>query len=260
MPTNTAIRCLAASLTAALLLSSAPAEAGRRPFIWVWDTEVLHEREMEIEQWIWEMKKPNGMEVAWLWWAPIVGITDQLELAIPIEAAWWWSPNAATGVWQTDTRLETWGLSLRYRLAENDRDEAGPVVPLVRFGVKRLLPNGKLPNGERDSWQLEGNAVVSFDDGPLHTTVNIGGFYRPTSGAAWLTYSWGIAWAATDNLRLGGEVFGEWILSGARKDVTMVGPDVGWTHGRGWFTVGCLIGVSEFAATYMPRLIWAIKF
>jgi len=245
---------VAALLFIAITLSSVDAHAGRRPWIWVWDTEVLHEREMEIEQWIWEFKKPGGMAAAWLWWAPIVGITDQLELAIPIEAAWWWRHEAGVG-WVSSTAMETWGVSLRYRLVENDPDEVGPVVPLIRLAVKRLLRGQMTSN-----WQLEGNLVTSYDQGALHTTLDLGGFYRPNSGTAWLTYAWGVAWGINDALRLGGEVFGEVALTDKTKSITMVGPDIGWTHGRAWFTLGWLIGVSEHAANYMPRLIWAIKF
>ncbi len=82
-------RCLTVcSLIIAMALGALATDAwaGRRPFIWVWDTEVLHEREVELEQWIWEMRTPDGY-AAWLWWAPIFGLTDTLELAIPLEGS-----------------------------------------------------------------------------------------------------------------------------------------------------------------------------
>jgi hypothetical protein len=249
-------RATATILTAATLLVSAPAEAGRRPFIWVWDTEVLHEREVEVEQWVWEMNL-GGPKSAWLWWAPVIGITDNIELAIPIEAAWWWRPSADDpDKWQSSTQFETWGLSLRWRLAENDPDESGPFVPLVRVAVKHLL----VANDHQDQqWQFESNLVMSYDYDKLHSVVDIGFFYT-TADAQWASYAIGSAYAVNDAVRLGGEVFGEVGLSSGRKTFTMAGPDIGWTHGRAWITVGCLIGLTDKAARFMPRLIWALKF
>lgn len=247
-----------AALLAALTLTAVatPAEAGRRPFIWVWDTEVLHEREIEVEQWIWEMNA-GAVKTAWLWWAPVIGITDTLELAIPIEAAWWWRPSAADAdVWQSSTQFETWGMTLRWRLAENDAEEAGPFVPLVRLGFKHLVVQNDHQNQQ---WQLEGNVVMSYDYEKLHTTLDLGFFYQ-TEGAQWATYALGSVYGINDAIRVGGEVFGEIGLTPGRKTFTMVGPDLGWTHGRAWLTFGVLIGVTEKAANYMPRLIWAIKF
>lgn len=248
-------RLAALLLLTATLLTAQPAEAGRRPFIWVWDTEVLHEREIEVEQWIWEVQTPER-KVAWLWWSPIIGITDTLELAIPIEAAWWRAPSPTDpGKAVADTNLETWGLSLRWRLAENDPDESGPLVPLVRLAVKRLLT--QVQDGSQ-LWQIEGNVVLSYDISKLHSTLDLGFFYN-TGDAQWASYAFGTAWSLNDAIRIGGEVFGEVGLSTGRKSFTMVGPDIGWTHGRAWLTVGMLVGVSESAADWMPRLIWAIK-
>ncbi len=250
---NVLRRVAAVAVLLATVLVAAPAEAGRRPWIWVWDTEVLHEREVEIEQWIWEMNL-GAKQSAWLWWAPVVGLTDTLELAVPVEASWWWLPSEADGdKWQASTQFETWGLSLRWRLAENDPDEAGDWVPLVRLAIKKLM------GGRKPQWQFEGNVVVSNDTGALHSTLDLGFFYA-TRGAQWATYAFGMAYGINDAIRLGGEVFGEIGLSEERKTFTMVGPDLGFTHGRTWITIGCLIGVTDKAARYMPRLIWAIKF
>ncbi len=232
-------------------------EAGRRPFIWVWDTEVLHEREVELEQWIWEMRK-DDFWAAWLWWAPIFGVTDNLELAIPLEGFSWWGRRAGAqpgdpNEWETATEIAFYGLSLRWRLAPNDPEESGPLVPLVRVAVKREATH-------QLRWLVEGNAVLSYDLGKLHSAVDVGGFaYFGQSTEAWLTYSWGLVWGERDGLRVGGEVFGEVALSEAKKSFTMAGPDISWTHGRAWLTFGCLFGVSEHAARWMPRLIWAIK-
>ncbi len=248
---------LVAATLAPLLLLSVPAEAGRRPFIWTWDTEVLHEREVELEQWIWEVDKGNK-SVAWLWWAPIFGLTDTLELAVPLEGrtAWTRTPGASAGdpdVIQQDTRIARWGLELRWRLAENDPEESGPVVPLLRVAIKRDVTSGW-------AWLLEGNVVASYDRGDFHTTLDLGIFDRIGDvKGTWATYSWGAIYGDRDGLRFGGEVFGEIGLSEGWKSFTMVGPDIAWTHGRAWLTLGCLIGVTEDAPKLMPRLLWAVK-
>ena len=234
-------------------LFSSEAFAGRRPFIGVWDTEVLHEREVELEQWIWEMRK-DDFHAVWLWWAPIFGLTDNLELAIPLEGYSWWGRKAGTtDGWENGTRIALYGLSLRWRLAPNDPEEAGALVPLVRVAVKRQAV-------QQLYWQLEANAVFSYDLRKLHGALDLGGFaVLGKTTEAWLTYAGGLAWGEQEGLRLGGEVFGEVALTEGRKSFTMAGPDIGWTHGRAWLTLGCLFGVTENAARWMPRLIWAIK-
>ena len=46
---------------------------------WPYDTETLPQRRVEIEQWIWEEAKvDDGHVEAWLWFSPVVGITDVL--------------------------------------------------------------------------------------------------------------------------------------------------------------------------------------
>ena len=234
------------------------AEAGRRPFIWVWDTEVLREREIEMEQWIWEVDR-DKKHAAWLWWAPVLGVTDRLELAIPLEGVTTWGakPGATAAdpeVWETSTRIARYGVELRWRLADNDPEDAGPFVPLLRVAVKRDL-------GPKLAWLLEGNVVASYDRGSLHTAVDLGVFHSIGNawGGTWLSYAGGVTYGARDGLRIGGEVFGEVGISSGWNSFTMVGPDIAWTHGRTWLTFGCLIGVTEHAANWMPRILWAIK-
>ena len=44
----------------ALAVLPTPAEAGRRPFIWVWDTEIVPKGDVELEQWLWHQEEPVG--------------------------------------------------------------------------------------------------------------------------------------------------------------------------------------------------------
>ncbi|MCO4761838.1 MAG: hypothetical protein KC502_10055 [Myxococcales bacterium] len=251
MKTSTRIGLAALVLGLVSTVGVTDATAGRRPFIWVWDTEVLHERDVEIEQWIWEMDK-DAKRVAWLWWAPVIGVTDTLELAVPLEGLTSWT-KTGKGAGATETRIARYGVELRWRLAENDPEESGPVVPLLRFAVKRDL-------GVKLAWLLEANAVVSHDVGKLHSALDLGAFRNiGASEATWLSYAAGSAWELREGLRAGAEVFGEIGISKGWQSFTMVGPNVSWTHGRSWLTIGCLIGVTDKAANWMPRLLWAVK-
>src|SRR5215475_4618088 len=149
-------------LCALLMLVSVSAQAGRRLLAWPYDTETLPERGVEIEQWIWEKAKVDDANLeAWLWFSPVVGITDQIELALPVE--WQWQ-------YGLPTQFETYGLDLRWRLAPTDPEQAWPVVPLFRAGVKRHVAN--VVNGVG----VELDAVVSADIEQLaHFVIDIGG-------------------------------------------------------------------------------------
>ncbi len=155
--------------------------------------------------------------------------------------------------WAGGTSIESYGLSLRWRLAPNDPEESGPLVPLLRVAVKR-------PTNHKLTWQIEANAVLSYDVGKLHSAVDLGWVgITGDDSRHWLSYAAGVVWGEQSGLRVGGEVFGELALSSKAKTFTMVGPDIGWTHGRSWLTLGLLLGVSEKAPDWMPRLMWAIK-
>ncbi len=48
-----AVRGIALVLGVLLLLVPRPSEAGRRAFIWAFDTAVVPEGDVELEQWLW---------------------------------------------------------------------------------------------------------------------------------------------------------------------------------------------------------------
>src|SRR5262249_19525530 len=159
--------------------------AGRRRFGWVFDTDVLAERSAEVEWWAWEHPRDVRANTV-LSVNGVVGITDNIEAALPIEL--WMGPNQAL--------IAVYGLDLRFRLAPADPVKAGPVVPLIRLGVKRLAQ----PDGVRG----EGNLVLSVDMGPrVHAALDIGGFVESAPERVYLSGGLGLSVKATDDLNIG---------------------------------------------------------
>jgi hypothetical protein len=77
------------------------------------------------------------------------------------------------------------------------------------------------------------------------------------------TYSAGLAYPViADELQVSLESLGEFPLGGLeQKPHLFIGPNVAWTFGRTWVTVGTLVGLtSVYSETprFMPRLIWAV--
>src|SRR6185295_1602276 len=63
--------------------------------------------------------------------------------------------------------FKRFGIEARYRFSSPDPAEATGLVPLVRIAVKRDVI-------VRDSVRLEGDAVVSYDLGPVNALVALG--------------------------------------------------------------------------------------
>ncbi len=238
-----------------LLASSA--HAGRTRFGWLYDTEVVPERSVEIETWVFEEdgKGDPDVDETNLWWAPVVGVTDRLELAFPVEITYEAEEDGA-GNRVAATKFSRFGGEARWRLVTPDPVEAPAVVPLLRLAVKRVVT-------ERDIMRLEGGLVVSYDLGPAHFAVDLGwlglvrfegdGFdfeARPGVGASI---------RVTEDLRIGGEFYAE---IGIDEDDTVdwlsLGPNLSWTHGRYWLSASFPIGLSNIDAA--PRLNWAVAF
>lgn len=232
-------------LLAAHLLP-ATAEAGRRPYIWVWDSEVVPEGTAELEMWYWERITDRPRDATYVWTAPILGLTDRLELALPFE----WSHRQ-----QGDkTQFDWYGAELRWRLASPDRQEAGPLTTLIRLAIHRLVR-------ERDDARGELNLVAAYEPSDaLKLTLDLGAV-GTLGGTVRGTYAAGASYALSPTLRVGAESFGRLIGhdgSDWQTGFAMVGPNVGWTVGRMWLTGGALFGVTDEAPAMMPRLMWAI--
>src|SRR5258706_15095308 len=154
------MRRLAVSV-AVLLSYIAPAHAGRTHFGWLYGSEVIPERGVEIENWILEENKKGDAKAdeTSFWWGPVVALTQHLEFAISGEAA-----DETSGV-----HFTRWGVEARYRPQSPDPIDAGPFTTLFRVGAKRLIHDRGGVRGEADvvaSYAM-GSAIVSVDVGSV---------------------------------------------------------------------------------------------
>jgi hypothetical protein len=234
----------------ALLASASPAHAGRKDFAWLYDTEINPERNVEVETWIQEENRKGDQQVneTLIWWAPTIGVTPHLELAIPIELAF--SDDRMGGA---ATKLERWGGELRYRFNSPDPAAAGSVQALVRGAVKRAVDDRGGVRGEAD-------LVVSFGGDPVRVVADVGGVvnYGSDPLEAEVRPSLGISLRVTDELRIGVEGYSEIVVTDNDTTWFAVGPDVSWTHGRFWLVAGYPIGVLGIKDA--PRVSFGIAF
>src|ERR1044071_8577310 len=120
-------------LTVLLLLFPAVAHAGRTRFGWLYDTETVPERGVELETWMLEEdgKGSPPVDESSLWWARVSGVTDGVELAFPLEVSF------AGDAMGSRTDLSRFGAEIRWRLTSPDPAESGPFSALVRLAAKR---------------------------------------------------------------------------------------------------------------------------
>src|SRR3954454_6504842 len=75
----------------ALLIAAGTAHAGRTFYGWLYGTEVMPERGAELQTWISEendaVPETHARETT-CWIGPAIGITDQLELVLPVQFTW----------------------------------------------------------------------------------------------------------------------------------------------------------------------------
>ncbi|KFA90532.1 hypothetical protein [Archangium violaceum] len=240
----------------ALAVLPTPAEAGRRPFIWVWDTEIVPKGDVELEQWLWVKSRAPGVPERtsnyWVWWGPVFGLTQRLELAVPFQVL-------AT---RERTQLESFDADLRLRF--NPRGDDSPWQGLLRVAYHHTIHTTQPP-------RLDANLVQSFEtEGGLRLVLDLGAqvglpALRGQEGPVRLlgTYAAGVSYPLIeDELRASLEAFGEIPLQGIPGGQHhFVGADVAWTFGRTWVTLGVMVGLTPlFPETpqFMPRLIWAV--
>lgn len=230
------------------------AHAGRTYYGWLFGTEVMPERGVELETWIQEENDKYGTRTkeTWLAWAALVGITDQLELALPVELDWA-AVEQVDGSTRTSFTFKRFGIEARYRLAPPDPAEAPPLVPLLRLAVKRDVT-------VRNSVRVEGDAIVSYDAGAVQALVDVGaiGDITPDTHHIELRPSAGVSLLATGELRLGAEVYSEISLDSAVESWATAGPDLSWSHGRFWITG--MFGIGLYHVRVAPRVMWGIAF
>jgi hypothetical protein len=235
----------------AIALAPTTAIAGRTDFGWLFGTETMPERGVELQAWTYEENGRPGMpDETSLWWGPVIGITDQLELSLPIETSW------EAGNTPTDARftLTDYGADLRYRFVSADPVEAGPLVPLVRLAVKRNVL-------ERDAVIVEGDFVLGYQAGRVHALLDAGVTTQFSSDEQYVSArpGAGVSIQAVGDLRFGAEVTSYLQLAGD-DDYQWVaaGPNLAWTHGRFWLSAAFAIGIYHIETA--PRITWGIAF
>jgi hypothetical protein len=238
---------------ALVLVAPATAHAGRTFYGWLYGTEVMPERGAEIQTWVSDesdLKAENHAdETTWLV-QPAIGITDQLELVLPVDFVW--VKTAAPG--SAFTAFNSYGVELRYRMVTQDPEDAPPFAPLVRVAVKRLVL-------DREALQPEADIVGSYQTGIVHALIDLGFDGQISQGAHHfeLRPGAGVSIEVVDQLRLGAEAFAEVKLddNGGSTWAT-IGPNMAWSHGRTWISAAFGIGVYNIKDT--GRLQWGIAF
>src|SRR5260370_27419828 len=89
------LRSILAALTLTSVLGADRAEAGRRAFLFAYDSEIVPEGDVELEQWWWSESRiaanpgagrPNPRPALyWIWAAPVIGLSNHLELTLPLQ-------------------------------------------------------------------------------------------------------------------------------------------------------------------------------
>ncbi|MFL5355915.1 hypothetical protein [Archangium sp.] len=242
----------------AVAVLPAPAEAGRRPFIWVYDTEIVPKGDVELEQWLWAKARAPGLEGRrssyWVWWGPVFGLTQRLELAVPFQVL-------AT---RDTTRLDSFEADLRLRL--NPRGDDSPWQPLLRVAWHQSIHSAQ-PSGVNanlvQSYQWDSGLRLALDLGAQVGLPALRGSEEPARLLG--TYAAGVSYPVfgeEEELRGSLEAFGEIPLQGIPGGQHhFVGADLAWTFGRSWVTLGVMVGLTPlFPETpqFMPRLIWAV--
>jgi hypothetical protein len=243
-------------LAVVLLASVLPrtAHAGRTFYGWLYGTEVVPERGVELQTWVQDEtdKYSTRNKETWLAWGPLVGVTDQLEIGLPIELQWADVPASATDR-RVSFTFKRFGLEARYRLAPSDPVEAPALVPLIRVAVKRDIT-------ARSTVRVEGDAVVSYQAGAVQVVADVGvtGDLASSSSHLELHPGIGISVLATGELRVGAELYSELSLDVRSESWAVAGPDLSWTHGRFWFSGA--FGIGLYRVEVAPRVIWGIGF
>jgi hypothetical protein len=228
------------------------AEAGRTFYGWLYGTEVMPERGVELQSWITEENFDPREETNWLFGAQ-VGITDQLEIGFPLEIDWFRDVNPVTMQPFAATVFARYGIEGRYRFVTQDPVDAPAIAPLVRVAAKRII-------GDRDAVQPEADLVVSYESGATQIIVDLGFYgvisddtqifeFRPGAGVSVL---------AIDELRFGAEVFAKIKTEG--ESWVVAGPNMSWTWGRFWISGSFGIGLVQDRIKSAPRVQWGIAF
>lgn len=245
-----------AVVSAALAWTARPAGAGRTHFGWLRGTESLPERAVELETWVFEQNDVEGGDApegnpdqSALWWTTVVGVTDRVEVAVPVEIRHLQLPGE-----DGSTFFYGFGGEVRWRLVSPDPVEAGPFAPVVRLGAHRLV-------NQRSRMRGEGGVALSVELSPrVLAAADVEAALVAGNGDSFveLTPAGGVSVRIVDDLRLGGEVVGRSVFGGSDVRWLAAGPNLAWTHGRFWISAALAVGLIDIGTA--PRINWAVAF
>ncbi|HEY0250969.1 MAG TPA: hypothetical protein VGC41_05550, partial [Kofleriaceae bacterium] len=185
---------------AIVLLSSSSANAGRSFYGWLQDSQVMPERGAEIGTFVSEenylSQLDNLRDTTW-WIAPSIGITDQLELTLPVQFAWDRSDHT-----NPRSNFTEYGVDLKYRMVTAEPVDKPELVPAVRARVERIVI------GPRDRWDARVDLIATYESGLFAAAVNVGaqGIIGPDSQYYQLVPGAGVSIDTTvSDLRVGAE-------------------------------------------------------
>jgi hypothetical protein len=241
-----------ALFVAVACVAPATAEAGRSFFGWLHPTEVMPERQVELQTWISEENRnEDDMNRSRSIWGvgPLIGITDQLELVLPLEVWWQKTPAMATGA----TALNNYGVEARYRMVTQDSEDAPAFAPMLRAAVRRSVTT-------RDTIRPELNVVVSYEAGSVFVAADLGFAADLTRDDSHIELrpGLGVSVRAVGDLRFGAEAFAQISADDAGSTWAVIGPNMSWTHGRFWVSATYGIGIVDIKDA--PRMQWGIAF
>ncbi len=245
-----------------VFLAALPASAGKRDFIFTWDAETVNKGDLELEQWLWARAfvPPTDTARGWIWFSPVYGLFDHVEIAFPWEVA----------VTPAGTSLADFAVEGRFRLYDPSNDD------LFLHTTIRAMYQQNFANPENaglvSPYIPWAGLNVIFALGNLHGThgtIDIGGVTDLHFGAVKMirqTVGAGMTFKVADEWQLGAEYYHQLQFGGApitlyegkSSHQFFAGPDVGFARGRVWATLGCLIGLTDNSPRLVPRFIFGV--
>ena len=220
------------------------ADAGRALYGWLPSTDTVPDGAIAIESSIFERDDlgPTHERASVLVLAPVVGISDRFELALPFELASLTAIDVASG-----PAFSKFGIEARYRFAPRDASW----VPLARLAAVRDV-------AIRTELRAETELGVAYQRGRLHAELDAGLVAEFNIGHLHTESRFGVGASIQIDtcLRLGGELHGEVAFDSASTSWAVIGPNLAWTHRRFWLAGALDIGVR--AITAAPRINWGM--
>jgi hypothetical protein len=245
-------------LLAVLALGPLPAWAGRTSHLFMDESQLVSEGDVELEQWVWTQgqipSQPERPVTGWVWFGPVVGISSHLELSLPLQLVA--TPEQAV--------LDTISLVARYRFFPREKDDG--FQPLVRMEYQQPLSRYASPP------VLKILLVTTYGSlTAVRVTANVGvqlGLPFMQSSATGSvsvlgTAALGVSIPLGREFRIAAELDGQLPLAGVphpNLGQLFLGPSLEWTRGPIWVTFGTLFGLTNNSNRFLPKVLWGITF